>query len=343
MAITALMTGGAVTGALADDDGYARALDALRGNVQGVNVLPFDDSEIFFEINSTDDDAGVHMFFDGFAWKNVRVFNPEGRKILQFTARGEMRELGLTELQFESAEPDAETALDLFEDGTYIFLGRTIDGELLVGTAELTHEIAEAPEFTPEDGALVDPEGVVVEWDEIEDVETYQVIIESDDVEGEIDAILPSSMTSFAIPDGFLQEDTEYKIEVLAKLENGNQTLTENFVTTTGSDVSPNPYSDSQPTSSDMTLRVGFVRPNPFNPSTSIHFALPQGGQALVQVFDVQGQLVRTLVDEHMPAGSHEVGWNGRNDGGTTVGSGSYFVRVQSNGNVESRKLIMSR
>jgi hypothetical protein len=254
-----------------------------------------------------------------------------------------MKELGLTELRFESAEPDADTALDLFDDGTYVFVGKGIDGERLVGSGELSHEIAEAPVFTPADGAEVDPDDVVVEWEPIDGAETYQVIVESDDVEGGLDVILPAEKTSLAIPEGFLEQDTEYKIEVLAKLENGNQTLTENVITTTGDGDAMDRSGNLQPTPTHAAPRLGEVRPNPFNPSTSVQFSLPQGGETLVQIYDVDGQLVRTLVDGHRSAGVHQADWNGRNDRGTAVGSGTYFVRIRSDGGIESRKVIVAR
>jgi hypothetical protein len=251
-----------------------------------------------------------------------------------------MRELGLTELFFESAEPDADTALDLFEDGVYIFLGRTIEGEMLVGTGELSHEVPEAPEFTPADGSVVDPDDVVVEWEQVEDAETYQVIVESDDAPGALDVRLPGSSTSLEIPADFLEEDTEYKIEVLAKFENGNQTLTENVVTTSDRD---NEGPENLSSKADPATTSTDATPNPFQSSTSIRFALAQAGPTLVQVYDVQGRLIRTIMEGHRPAGVHEVIWNGKDSNGAAVGGGVYFARIKVGDRFEAQKLIMTR
>lgn len=70
--------------------------------------------------------------------------------------------------------------------------------------------------------------------------------------------------------------------------------------------------------------------PNPFNPTTTIRFAVPNGPARdySVLVYDVAGRLVRTLRSGQVPAGVHNVLWDGRNDRGVSVGSGVYLYRV---------------
>jgi hypothetical protein len=68
--------------------------------------------------------------------------------------------------------------------------------------------------------------------------------------------------------------------------------------------------------------------PNPFNPSTKISFALPEAGAVKLQIYDLLGNLVNTLVNDHKTAGRHEVVWNGRNRSGATVASGIYLYRL---------------
>ena len=72
--------------------------------------------------------------------------------------------------------------------------------------------------------------------------------------------------------------------------------------------------------------------PNPFNPETSISFELPAESQVQLEIFDVVGQQVRTLVADALSAGPHQVRWNGRDDAGATVSSGIYFYRLQARG-----------
>ncbi len=70
--------------------------------------------------------------------------------------------------------------------------------------------------------------------------------------------------------------------------------------------------------------------PNPFNPSTTIRFDLPQPQLAQIAIYNLRGQLVRELLTQSLPAGSHEVVWDGRSDYGNCVASGLYFYRFES-------------
>jgi len=69
--------------------------------------------------------------------------------------------------------------------------------------------------------------------------------------------------------------------------------------------------------------------PNPFNPETTIGYHLPEMSEVNLQVFDVQGQLVRTLAQTTQSAGRHTIQWNGRNELGQAVASGTYFYRLE--------------
>lgn len=83
--------------------------------------------------------------------------------------------------------------------------------------------------------------------------------------------------------------------------------------------------------------------PDPFNPSTTLKFGLPQDGQVSLCIYDATGKLVRTLLDEHRAAGYHTVAWNGRNDRGQTVVSGTYLYRLLAAGVAESSKMALVR
>lgn len=77
------------------------------------------------------------------------------------------------------------------------------------------------------------------------------------------------------------------------------------------------------------TVTLAQNYPNPFNPSTAIGFALPGDGEVRLRVFDVLGRPVRTLVAGRRPAGTHEVVWDGRDDGGAEVAGGVYVYRLE--------------
>ena len=76
-------------------------------------------------------------------------------------------------------------------------------------------------------------------------------------------------------------------------------------------------------------LRLDNV-PNPFNPKTRIRFELPQEGGVRLEVYDLVGRRVRTLLRGVFPEGSHEVVWDGRSDAGTQLASGVYYCRLHS-------------
>ena len=82
-------------------------------------------------------------------------------------------------------------------------------------------------------------------------------------------------------------------------------------------------------------------QPNPFNPVTSVRFALPRGSEVRLTVFDVTGRVVRTLVDEELPAGYHETSWDGRSDSGQRVASGVYFYRLETAEFSATRKMTL--
>ncbi len=81
--------------------------------------------------------------------------------------------------------------------------------------------------------------------------------------------------------------------------------------------------------------------PNPFNPRTTIRFALPRAQEVTLRIFDVQGKLVRTLVDGAQTAGAHEAVWEGRDDRGGQVPSGTYLYRLRSEDGEVTRKMLL--
>lgn len=83
--------------------------------------------------------------------------------------------------------------------------------------------------------------------------------------------------------------------------------------------------------------------PNPFNPSTVIRFELPKSGQVRLDIFNINGALITTLVDGVREAGRHDVLWNGRDAKGLPVASGVYFYRLKASKMVVTKKLMLLR
>lgn len=140
-------------------------------------------SEVFaiIEINASDGDAGFHVLFDGDAWQWVTVRDPSGRLLLQEKATGPLREQGVTENFFESAEPpcffdeeDPEADpdevvtlgefLERFEKGDYQFAGKKLERGYLTGEANFTHDIPAAPDISETDESILNPNNAVIKW-----------------------------------------------------------------------------------------------------------------------------------------------------------------------------------
>jgi hypothetical protein len=83
--------------------------------------------------------------------------------------------------------------------------------------------------------------------------------------------------------------------------------------------------------------------PNPFNPTTTIEYGLPEAADVRIQIFNMRGELVRTLVDGLQHAGNTSRVWDGLNDRGTVVPSGVYFCRVQAGPEHKMIKMIFAK
>ena len=83
--------------------------------------------------------------------------------------------------------------------------------------------------------------------------------------------------------------------------------------------------------------------PNPFNPSTTIEFFIPDTEHVSLQVFNVSGRLIRTLVDDTSEPGSHSITWDGLDENGNSVPSGVYFSRIRTEKTTLSKKMILLR
>jgi len=83
--------------------------------------------------------------------------------------------------------------------------------------------------------------------------------------------------------------------------------------------------------------------PNPFNPETTIKMALKTDGLVRMDIYNVRGQKVRTLVNEYMEAGNHDVIWTGDDDNGQKVGSGVYFYNMKFGKYTSTKKMILMK
>lgn len=83
--------------------------------------------------------------------------------------------------------------------------------------------------------------------------------------------------------------------------------------------------------------------PNPFNPTTTIAFSLKQSGNVQLEIYNIKGQKVKTLINTELPADNHQVVWNGKDDSGKSSSSGIYFYKLRTVSYSSTRKMILMK
>jgi hypothetical protein len=219
--------------------------------------IPFDEANIFFELNDTDGDLGIHSLIDGEPWKRLEIEDPNEREMLNVRVKGRLKRQGLTEFFFESAEPTFDELkpkkfFRRFPEGLYEVEGLTLDGEKLENEVEVTHLMPSPPLnndlrvsgvlASSDCEAKVPTAGkpIVISWDDIEmshpdlgrtnepiEVEQYQVVVEDEESGATLSVELPPDVTSYQVSDDFIRLNTVFKYEVLVREASGNQTATE--------------------------------------------------------------------------------------------------------------------
>lgn len=83
--------------------------------------------------------------------------------------------------------------------------------------------------------------------------------------------------------------------------------------------------------------------PNPFNPSTTIAFSIPETGRVRVSIYNIKGQKVKDLLNTELIRGNHRLVWDGRDTNNRNVASGIYFIKLESGGNYSIRKAMLMK
>ncbi len=90
-----------------------------------------------------------------------------------------------------------------------------------------------------------------------------------------------------------------------------------------------------------IAFHLGNAIPNPFNPRTTITYSIPQEGAVLLEIYDLAGRHVNTLVSEHIDAGEHHIQWNGKDDAGNQVASGVYLYQLRAGDFVDTKRMVL--
>jgi len=198
--------------------------------------IPFKIAKIYWEYNASANDLGVHVSLDAEDWRRLKILNPNRRVIFDVEGRGAYKELGMTELFFEGAEPSLDEfplagLLTRFPEGIYEIKGRTVDDNDLESEVQFSHAIPDGPSVS----AAVGPgDALVISWTPVTSpppgfpskpitIVGYQVIV------GLFLVTVPATTTSVTVPPEFVASLASgvQPFEVLAIEASANQTLTE--------------------------------------------------------------------------------------------------------------------
>lgn len=230
--------------------------DDNRNGNDAEEEIPFDEARLFFELNHTDGDLGIHSLVDGDEWKRLEIDDPNDVRMLDVFVRGRLRRQGLTEVFFESAEPpfdelSPQTFFKRFPEGVYDFSGLTLDGQELDSEVTLSHILAAPPgnirisEVPAAESCDAEPlpsvsTPVTISWDAVTqshpeigkqgavEVEHYQLVVEREEPTLLVFSMeLPPDLTQLTIPDDFIALGDAFKFEIIVRAANGNQTAVE--------------------------------------------------------------------------------------------------------------------
>jgi hypothetical protein len=228
------------------------AMVLLGVGAPSVGALELDETDLFFELNDTDGDLGIHASIDGGPYTALEIENPRGQTIFHVRGSGGLRKQGLTQLFVESAEPtfdelSPERFFRRFREGTYE-IKATRRGERFEAEVELSHVMA-APasniminDVPAAENCDADPlpsvsAPVVIDWDPVTEshpeigesgpveIDRYQFFVEQGDID--IAVTLPPTLTGFEVPAELLAAGGVFKFEIIARTTDLNNTAVE--------------------------------------------------------------------------------------------------------------------
>ncbi len=233
------------------------ALGATLPLAVGATEPQFSKAELFFELNNTDGDLGLHALIDGDEWRRLEIEDPTERRLLDIYVSGRLRRQGLTEIAFESAEPPftelpPPTFFARFPEGAYEISGVTLDGVELENVVTISHVMpapvtgirVDGQEIPATSNCTSGPlpsvsEDVALEitWDAVTTshpslgrsgpvtIAEYEVILERDGFK--MTTVLSGEETDLNVGDDVLESGERIKLEILARGTNGNRTAIE--------------------------------------------------------------------------------------------------------------------
>lgn len=199
---------------------------------------PFAEAHVHFEQNATDGDVEVVFEVKGGdeGLARLQVAAPDGRTVVDFAAP-DTSTLGMRQFRFESPEPgDAASLAAAYPEGVYVFSGVTASGARLRGQSTLSHRLPPPTTFLRPgtDARDVAAARLEIEWSPVEDLAAFIIYLEQDELDVNLTARLPASVSRFVVPDGFLLPGTTYQLGIGTVTEEGNASYVETTMMTAG-------------------------------------------------------------------------------------------------------------
>ena len=167
----------------------------------------------------------------------------------------------------------------------------------------------------------------------------YNIYRQAGRAEGELIWEADAYFESFVDPN--VEPDVTYTYFVTAVIDDQETSMSNISTAFVSGDVGVDDSEDS-----DLNLPRNFLHPiwpNPFNPVTTIQFDVAASGQVKIEIYDVAGRLVKTLVNQEMTAGVYFVPWRGEDEQGQQAASGVYLLRLQTDQYIGTRKCTLVR
>jgi hypothetical protein len=224
-----------------------------------VSAAEFSETELFFELNDTDGDLGIHASIDGDPYSVLEIEGPKGFTILRVKSQGRLAKQGLTQLFLESAEPSfdeqpPEVFFKRFPEGVYEIEATFLEGDEIEATVELSHVLAapvgniringkQAAENCDDLPLPSVSEPIFINWDPVTqshpdigesgpvEIVRYQFFVEQGDVDFSVDLVPDTvDVTRFRVPSKIIalgNKNEPFKFEIIARTATGNNTAIE--------------------------------------------------------------------------------------------------------------------
>ncbi len=284
----------------------------------------------YFNINGLVDGTGDlstvngYDFFDGMTWS----YSGENAYI------DHLAPIGTAVTLFSNPSPAYDCGV-AYDSGTYKTVGASFELAGLGGTNSLDDAVSGIIEFFEIDGILLlPPTNLAV--DESTGLFTWEapVVDELTGYDVYLDGVFQINTTDLEWQFTDLINGTTYEAGVIAIYDEGPSDMTTiEFV--------PNIVNAGNVVVATTSLNGNY--PNPFNPVTNIAYSIKEAGNVTLEVYNIKGQLVTTLINDVKETGHYTTTWNGKDNSNKSVSSGVYFYKMKSGNYTATKKMILMK